>query len=454
MMRWDLLQVPLVRSALVSRWPQLVVRAIALGGFIFAILAGWFGTPVGSRNFGIVVVWIAWWALLVLVAVPLLGRAWCNICPIPMPGEWLQNGAVLGPPESDRQHVGRRWPRALRNTWLQSGAFLLLALFSAVVLTQPRVTAAILALLLLVAVGTSLLFERRSFCRHLCPVGGFIGMYSQLSPVEVRVKDTAVCAGHTQKTCYTGTRDAYGCPWNVFPGGMDTNMHCGLCMECVRACPYDNVAFNVRPFGADLVRRRGRKLDEAFKALIMIGSAMVYSAVMLGPWGSFKTAAYSLGSTAWWGYASLFLVITIGVLPGLFWLATWSARVISRSRLTSRQSFVHFASATVPLGLAAWIGFSLSFVLANVSYVWPVLSDPMGWGWNLLGTSDVEWTPYLSGVVPQVQALVLLGGLAWATVATRRLVTEGESRRIVQQASPVILFHLLVTVGMLWLLIG
>lgn len=349
----------------------------------------------------------------------------------------------------------RRWPRALRNTWLQSGAFVLLALFSAVVLTQPRVTAVLLALLLLVAIGTSMLFERRSFCRHLCPVGGFIGLYSQLSPVEVRVKDTAICARHTEKTCYLGSRDGYGCPWNVFPGGMVKNTYCGMCMECLRTCPLDNIAVNLRPCGADLAEPRGRKLDEAFKALIMVASAVVYSAVMLGPWSWLKTAAYSIGSTRWLGYALLFLLVTLGVVPGLFYLATWSGKMLSGSVLTVRQSFVKFASSLVPLGLAAWIGFSLSFVFANWSYVWPVLSDPMGWGWNLFGTSDVQWTPYFTGVLPLLQVLVLLGGLAWAGTVTRRLATEGgSSRQAVQEALPVMLFHFLITVGMLWLLIG
>lgn len=456
MKRYDLMRLPMVRWMLISRWPQLIIRAVLLGMFVFVILAGWFGTPVGSRNFGIIGVWIAWWALLILLAVPLLGRGWCNICPIPMPGEWLQNGAVLGPLEAGvRRSQGRRWPRALRSTWLQSGAFVLLALFSAVVLTQPRVTAVLLALLLLVAIGTSLLFERRSFCRHMCPVGGFIGLYSQLSPVEVRVKDAAICARHTEKTCYLGSRDGYGCPWNVFPGGMVKNTYCGMCMECLRTCPLDNIAVNLRPWGADLAEPRGRKLDEAFKALIMVASAIVYSAVMLGPWSWLKTAAYSVGSTRWLGYALLFLLVTLGVVPGLFYLATWSGKMLSGSVLTVRQSFVRFAYSLVPLGLAAWIGFSLSFVFANWSYVWPVLSDPMGWGWNLFGTSDVQWTPYFTGVLPLLQVLVLLGGLAWAGTVTRRLATEGgSSRQAVQEALPVMLFHFLITVGMLWLLIG
>src|SRR5512143_3308897 len=181
-----------LKNALKSRYPQLAVFIVMLVGYIFAILAGVIGTPVGSSNFSIVFVWIAWWAVLILVAVPLLGRGWCSVCPIPLPGEWLQRGAVLGPGNTRQPRL--RWPRALRHIWLQSAAFLTLALFSTVLLTTPLITAIVLAGMLAAAVGFGLVFERRSFCRYLCPVGGFIGLYSRAAPLELRVKDKGLCA--------------------------------------------------------------------------------------------------------------------------------------------------------------------------------------------------------------------------------------------------------------------
>ena len=454
MTRTDLTRLPLVKPLLRNRWPQFVLRAIALGGFILAIVAGLIGTPVGNHNFAIVLVWIAWWAALMLIAVPLFGRGWCSICPIPMPGEWLQNGAVLGVGQR-KLGLGRRWPNRLRNIWLQNGAFALVALFSTVVLTHPDVTAIVLAAFLFVAIGASLIFERRAFCRYLCPVGGFIGLYSQLAPVEVRVKDISICASHTEKTCYTGNANGYGCPWQVFPGGLTKNTYCGTCFECLRTCPHDNVAVNLRSFGADLLNPSGRKLDEAFKAFIMLGSAVVYSAVMLGPWGALKSAAYTIGSAQWLGYALAFLAFIFVALPGLFFLAVTAGRSLSGSKLAPRKSFIAFAYALVPLGLMAWIAFSLSFVFANGSYVWPALSDPLGAGWNLFGTAGVAWTPYLMPIVPVLQVTVLLGGLAWAGATAWRIAAEHLPARLAaRQALPVIGFCLIVTIGLLGLLIG
>lgn len=190
----DLLRWPLMKAVLRNRWPQqLIVRSIALAGFLIAIIAGLIGTPVGSHNFGIVFVWIAWWALLMLIAVPVLGRGWCSICPIPMPGEWLQNGAILGPQKKGLS-LNRKWPKHFRNIWLQN-----LSHFHAGRLVQCRHPDAAqhhghcVTRLLVRRHRHKLDLERRAFCRYLCPVGGFIGLYSQLAPVEIRVKDTAIC---------------------------------------------------------------------------------------------------------------------------------------------------------------------------------------------------------------------------------------------------------------------
>lgn len=450
----DLARTPIVKAALRNRWPQFILRVIALAGFVFAIVAGLIGTPVGSHNFGIVFVWIAWWTVLMLIAVPILGRGWCSICPIPMPGEWLQNGAVLGPNKKGFG-LNRRWPKKLRNIWLQNIAFTLVALFSLVVLTAPNVTSIVLLALLFIAIGTSLIFERRSFCRYLCPVGGFIGLYSQLAPIELRVIDTAVCAAHTEKSCYIGTADGYGCPWNVYPAALTKNINCGLCFECLRTCPQDNIAINLRSFGADLGQRGGRKLDEAFKSFIMLGSAVIYSAVILGPWGALKSAAYSIGTLNWLIYALGFVTLIFGVLPGLFLGAVGLSRKLSKATESLKKTFIAYVYVLVPLGLMAWIAFSISFVFTNISYAWSTASDPLGAGWNLLGTAQIVWTPYITQSIPLLQASVLLIGLGWSSVTARRIANETQSgRSAMLPALPVVGYCFVITIGLMGLLIG
>ncbi len=441
--RIELTRSPFIKNALKSRYPQLVVFAIMLAGYLFAIIAGLIGTPVGSRNFSIVFVWIAWWAILILVVVPFFGRGWCAVCPIPLPGEWLQRGAVLTPPDKKPKWLNLRWPKFLRNIWLQNVSFLLLALFSSILLTTPNVTGIVLAAMLFAAIGLSMVFERRSFCRYLCPVGGFIGLYSQTAPIELRVKDRQICVTCVGKPCYNGSPAGYGCPWDVFPGGLAKNTYCGLCMECIRTCPHDNIAINLRPFSADLAKPSTR-IDEAFKAFIMLGSAMIYAGVLFGPWGAFKDAAYHVGASAWFIYTLVFLAIIFVILPGFFALGILKTKSI----LPLKQRFASLATALIPLGLMFWIAFSLSFVLTNASYIFASLSDPLGLGWNLFGTANIAWQPMLTSILAPAQTLALVGGLIWSARMVQRAAKEVKVSLV-----PVIAFCFIVTLVMLWLLL-
>ncbi|MGE5250259.1 MAG: 4Fe-4S binding protein [Bacteroidota bacterium] len=436
---------PVLKRALINRWPQWLAFLVMLAGMLFTILAGFIGTPVGNRNFGIVFIWIAWWAVLILVAVPFFGRAWCAICPIPLPGEWLQRGNVLGPRGQARASRRRRWPRALRNIWLQNVSFTLVALFSAIILTNPTVTSIVLSAMLFTGIALGMVFERRTFCRYLCPIGGFIGLYSQVAPVELRIKDRSACRTCELKPCYNGSSQGYGCPWDVFPGGLSRNTYCGLCMECLRTCPKDNIAINLRPFAADLVKPSAR-LDEAFKAFIMLGSAMVYAGVLLGPWGGLKSAAFHVGSGSWLVYAGMFLAVIFALLPGIYALVVWAGTRDAKAPLRTR--FAEFTTALIPLGLMFWAAFSLSFVLTNASYVLAALSDPLGWGWNLFGGASIAWKPVLTPIIMPLQTAALAGGLLWSGNSARRIAAQRGA-----SAVPMIGLSLVLTGVMLWLLI-
>jgi len=439
----ELTRNPFIKNAIKSRYPQLAVFIVMLVGYIFAILAGLIGTPVGSHNFSIVFVWIGWWAVLILVAVPFFGRGWCAVCPIPLPGEWLQRGAVLSPPDKRPKWLNLRVPKMFRNIWLQNISFLLLALFSSVLLTTPNITGIVLTVMLFAAIGLSTIFERRAFCRYLCPVGGFIGLYSQTAPIELRIKDKQVCVKCEGKPCYNGSAAGYGCPWDVFPGGLTKNTYCGLCMECIRTCPHDNIAINLRPFSADLAKPSTR-MDEAFKAFIMLGSAMIYAGVLLGPWGTLKDAAYGVGTGAWFIYAVVFLAIIFGILPGFFSLGLLK----TKSAISFKQRFASLSTALIPLGLMFWVAFSLSFVLTNAAYILAALSDPLGLGWNLFGTANVAWQPMLTTILAPAQTLALVVGLIWSARTAQKSASEAGVSPL-----PVIFYSFVATSTMLWLLL-
>lgn len=273
--------------------------------------------------------------------------------------------------------------------------------------------------------------------------------------MEVRVKDRSVCVQHMEKSCYRGSTDGYGCPWGVFPAALQENSPCGLCMECLRTCPKDNIAVNIRPFGSDVGRRPSRRLDTAAFTLIMLSSALIFSALFLGPWGKLKAAAYAIGQPAWLIYAFAFLAFTLAILPGLFFLAVWSGCRLSGSTLSIRKAFATQAQVLVPLGLMAWIAFTVSFALIKLPNVLMILSDPLGRGWNLFGTAHIAGFPDLSGISSILEIIALLAGLFWSVRVARRLAdADGIAKPSTVQAVPVTIFSLLFTFGMLRLLIG
>lgn len=449
--RINLYRISWLRPLLESLWPQFLVRALTLAGFVFAILAGLFGTVVGSHNFAIIFVWIAWWSVFKLVFIPLGGRTWCSICPIPLPGEWMQQGGIL---RKNRRSFGlnRRWPRRLKGAWLQSGAFLLIGLFGALTITDARVTGWVFVALFGLAFGLSLIFERRAFCSYLCPIGGFSSLYAQMAPVEVRAIDTGICSRHGEKSCYQA------CPWGLYPVAFRDSRACGLCMECLRACPKDNLALNLRPFGSDIGGTRSiKRLDKAFLALVMLGSALAFTAVFVGPWGWLKSAAFEIGSTHWLAYAAGFLFLNLLVLPALFALAVWGGQrlgerlpgnTISKSQ-TLRREIANQSQALLPVGLMAWIAFTVSFALPKLGLVLGVLNDPLGWGWNLLGAAYTPWAPDVTAFSLIFQVIFLLIGLLWAVNVARRLAGAN-----LLQSVPVLAFCFSFSLGMLWLLIG
>lgn len=442
----DLTQISWLNKLLRNRWTLFLPRVIMLAGFVITIFAGLMGTPVGGRNFAIMFVWIVWWTILKLILIPFGGRAWCSICPIPVPGEWAQQGYLVQPSGKSKRKY-RKWPKQLRGSWLQLAGFAFMGLFSAVLLTIPAATSSILMFLFVLAFGLNLVYERRVFCQYICPIGGFIGWYAQLAPIEVRARDSVVCAAHTPKTCYTGCDEGTGCPWGLVPATNKQNINCGLCMECQRTCPHNNMVVRLRPFGSELsVPQIKHNLDRTWFGLFMLACVPVYTAVMLGPWGLLKTAAYTIGSSAWFAYAAAFLMTTLGLIPGLFTLSVYVGWIWNKRKTDWRTTLTKLSYALIPLGMMSWIAFTISFAFGKLAYIWPVLSDPFGRGWDLFGTADVVWRSYLQNTVQLLQVLIMGVGVTWSSTWVRRYEND-------RQALPVLLSILLYSITVLWLLL-
>lgn len=426
--RKNLLDIGFLNTISKSRWLQPLLELFSLAIFSFLITAGLIGIPMGNSNAAIVIIWIFWFFLLIVALIPLAGRSWCAMCPLPAPGEWLSRGAIIR--KSDKKFNLRiKWPKKLSNIWLQNIGFLIVAVFSPIILTRPWATSWLLIVLIIVSTATSLIFTYkgrmgRVFCKFICPLGGFIGLYSLMGGLEVRIKDAEVCRGHRVKDCIIGNKHGYGCPWYEKPQHMDRNIYCGLCTECIKTCPKNNVAVNLRPLGEDILKER--KLNESFKSFIMIASGMAFLIVFFGWWGFWKDLAnyipgvYPQGPVSWQNigiFASILWGTSLGLIPGLVFLTSWLSKIFTRAKSISvKNIFTDIGYVLIPLGLTAWIAFVTGMVMINGSYIVSTISDPFGWGWDLFGTANFKWTPYLPEIVPYLQTLIMMGGAIFSTV--------------------------------------
>ncbi len=419
---------PALRRLLDRRWFQFATILPVLFFLVFFIVAGVLGTPVGNRNIIVVFVWILWWFLLIAVLMPFGARIWCTACPIPFLGESLQRRRLIGvrtahrgsPDKQAGVQIGhnvyagsnRKWPKLLSNIWLQNFGFLLLCTFSALLLTRPLATLLSLLGLLGAALVTQLIFRLRVFCRFICPIGGFLSLYSMASTLEVRARDPGVCRTCSDKGCAVGNDRAWGCPWMLFPSRLDRNNACGLCMECIKGCSHDNMTVRLRPPFSD---RRIEGYDEAWKAFIMLSLALAYSVIYLGPWGELKDWVNVLESNDWSGflaYAAGLWALALVVTPGMYAAAVWfGRRLAGKQDVTFREAMLALTYPLVPVGLFVWIAFSIPLILVNGSYILNVASDPMGWGWNLFGTANLAWSPLIPEWIPLLQAILVLIGL-------------------------------------------
>ena len=452
--RFDLASIPLIRWILKQRWFPLCFIFMNMFLFMLILMSGVIGGfSSGNYSFGIMMVWILWWVVLMMILVPVFSRTWCMVCPLPSFGEWLQRIKIFG--------VGKKvgglnlkWPKKLSNMWIMNILFLMTTYFSGFFTVRPLATFFMLGSLIVLGIVFMMIFEKRTFCLYVCPVSGFQGLYSNLGMSEIRVKDPKICEKHKKKTCVTGNKNGYGCPWMLEPHSFKKNTYCGMCLECFKSCPFDNMAFNLRPPATDLLVDEKRGLDEAWKCFIMLAIAVMFYVAMMGPWGTIKNWVRGETFIGWFKFISLHTFFALVVIPGIFGIFAWLSKVVSGEKdIRLKKVFVNLSYSLVPMGLAAWIAFSFGFLLPNGSYLLHIFSDPFARGWDLFGTAGIPWTPFGTVWLVPLQFFTLLGGYLVSVDYGYKLClqTFADTATAKRGFIPLLVLLTLVTIAFGWL---
>jgi len=273
---WDLARHPRVARLLRDRKLQFLLILPNQLIFWLVIMLGLLGTVVPGLNFGTAITWYIWFCL-VFVMMAVVGRAWCAMCPFGGFAEWIQRRTFWQRTQKTLG-LGRKFPESLARYGLilSVGSFILLTwieeFFNIAGPGNPAATSLMVLGIVSSALIFFLVFERRTFCRYVCPLSGLIGSVGAMGTgAGFRTRDREVCVDCQTKDCMRGGDDGFGCPWYTWPGSADSNLTCGLCTECYKACPSDNIGLFVQPPLTSVVAPTRRRADVAWAVALLWG---------------------------------------------------------------------------------------------------------------------------------------------------------------------------------------
>ncbi|MFN0055382.1 MAG: YHS domain-containing protein [Planctomycetales bacterium] len=458
--RIDLLGSRFVQFLAKSRRVRFAAQAVIVALFFLVIAAGLFGNQNPALNIAPILTWTIWWGGLVIL-IMFAGKAWCWVCPWDAVAGWMEKLRFWNKAEQGLS-LNLKWPRPLRNVLLATGLFVGLTWIELGfgVTMRPSITACLAIAMLVMAIVSAFLFEKKGFCRYACLVGRVSGLYAMFSGVEVRSRDQSVCRSCAGKECVHGSQTAYGCPTFLFPGYLTSNTYCIQCLECVQACPEDNLAINLRPWGADLIAQHRPRTDEAYLALLMLSITGFHGLTMTPNWlrlTDWLASSLSLGNLLAFSLGmTLLMLLPIAVYAALVWLSfRIGAAATGPERLSYHDYFVRYAYALLPIALFYHLAHNMEHLLMEGPKVLAMISDPFGWDWNLFGTASWKIPPLVSlDVLWIVQVALVLIGHVYSLWIAHHTSHQLFADRIAARRSqfPMLLAMIAFSIFSLWLL--
>ncbi|MBA2661947.1 MAG: 4Fe-4S binding protein [Bradymonadaceae bacterium] len=443
---------------------QPMLQAPVVLVFVLVIAAGLFGNQDASQNIAPVLTWNIWWMGLIFFAF-FAGEVWCTVCPWMAIPDWIGrlSRKLRGPQHS--RGPGRRWPTALKNLYPAIGLFIALTWVELAYDApyRPALTALLGLAMVAMAAGTLFVFERKGFCRYVCPIGRVTGAYGTTGMLEIRRREAGVCKSCTTHDCLHGNERGLPCPTSEFMGAMNENSYCTMCTECLKSCPHDNIAINVRVPLADLMGPHRRRHDEAWLLLIIFVVTIFHGLAMIPLWTHHTIAPLREQLVVWLGFDMGYLAV-FSLAMSVFFAASIAAYALAcqAMRLASgnafyrfRDFFTAFAYPLLPVALAYHLAHNSLHFFYEGSKLVRLVSDPFGRGWDLFGTAQNALTmlvPIQYLWIAQL-ALVIAGNLAavWlVNRASHRMF--GNRHQALRAAIAMIIFVAALSIAALWLL--
>lgn len=354
--KMNLLDIPWIKAVLKSRLFPGIIQVPVLIVFAFIVFELVAGPSEAHDNFGTAATWVLWWPLIPIIFV-LLGRFWCAVCPFATVSDWVQ------------KFVGnnRPVPKFLRKygIWLIDIFFILITWSDHTfgIVENPRGSAFLLLLITTGVIASGAFFERRTWCRYVCFLGGLSGNYARSGGLELHATPEK-CAKCTTQSCYKGNEKVAGCPMFEFPRTMDSMARCNLCTNCIKTCPNDSIQLSPRIPSQGLWFIRKPKFEESFLAIVIMGIVFVQNITMVEVWQSILNKLENLvGTTNYFVTFTITFIIAMALPVLALFLSSYASKLANKRSVI--ENFSRFGYALIPLDLAGHIAHNLFHLLAE-----------------------------------------------------------------------------------------
>lgn len=462
---FDLLHAPLLGAILRRRNSRTLIRLVLLAVSLMMIAHGLLGPRLAPKNLASTLSWIHFRGFLIL-ALLCAGNFFCYACPFMLVRDFARK--VF--------HPVLNWPRPLRNKWLP------IALLAAVLFcyerfalwSKPWWTAWLVIGYFAAALLVDSIFHHATFCKYVCPIGHFNFVAALVSPLEVSVRDRRICSGCGTLDCIKGRRGSQlvsieapvtqrGCELALFQPGKSSNMDCTFCLDCVYACPHDNVGIvrrdatnvlNGDPARAGIGRFSHRRDISALLTVFTFG-ALLNAFGMVTPVYAFE---YWLNQLLHIGpgpvLAIIFGIFLIAEPVLLMGAAARTMKTLTKSSRSLLQLAVRYSYGLVPLGFGMWLAHYSFHLLTGLFTIVPVFQSALGdAGLPLLGDPLWRLTGVPVRIVQPVQLGMLVLALAGAMIWTHSIAEEDQPEQTWRAFAPWAAVNVLIWCGAVWLVL-
>jgi NAD-dependent dihydropyrimidine dehydrogenase PreA subunit len=400
-LEYNLLRWPIIKKIFNSPLFPLVPRILISIVFFAGLLALFFGPRDDpEQNIGLVLSWSIGWPLM-LFSFFFLGRIWCSVCSLSLPGNIAQ--LFVKP--------GKSVPQFLKDYsgWIMA-VFCIIVFWVELVwdaYRNTRLTGMIILGIILGAFIFSVVFKRRAWCRYICPLGALNAVFAMPSVMELRA-NRHLCVNTCQsRLCYQGDETHEGCPMSRHPFLVDNNRDCILCGNCIKNCPHDSIQVNMRIAPLELWHIQAPRVADSF---LVVSLSAIFFPLLLHREFLELAAGYSMPHLA----GSLMLFGLIAVFVVIYSLFSWQ-----QARITGKSFNYIFASTGygfIPLVLGGFLAVYFEMFMAGAWRLIPMVMSVFGVsldGGHRLLSREATLT---------LQHLIISGGLLASLYATYRII--------------------------------